>query len=448
MTKVNPSTPRRKGSDLPSTRAIRLSSRKPQAEGLRVDPERRSFPRPNKRRGLGAVERVNIVDGTLREGEQSPGVYFTTQEKLQIATELDRIGVPILDVGMPSISDEEREAIYSITQLGLKASIGVSVRLKKDEIDQAMDCRAAEVFIICPVSSLHIHSKLGMDGEGVKRLAEEVVSYACKKGLFINLVAEDASRADTQFLGDIISHAYHWGARRAFICDTVGIMDPSKMRALVKKVRDQIPMEMALGVHCHNDLGLATANTLAAIEAGVDYPSVTVNGIGERAGNPPLQEIIVALEKIYHREHGIDMKRLYNLSRLVEQCSGIFIPPHTPIVGLNVFRHESGVHVDGILKNSKTYTGVDPKELGRDSSFVLGKHTGTQAIRHLLQQAGYEANGEELKEILRSVKKSKVAEEKGEISRMAREIGEYYERYLNFPLETFWKIVRDVLGKK
>jgi isopropylmalate/homocitrate/citramalate synthase len=207
-------------------------------------------------------------------------------------------------------------------------------------------------------------------------------------------------------------------------------------------------MEMALGVHCHNDLGLATANTLAAIEAGVDYPSVTVNGIGERAGNPPLQEITVALEKIYQREHGIDMKRLYGLSRLVEQCSGIFIPPHTPIVGLNVFRHESGVHVDGILKNSKTYTGVDPKELGRDSSFVLGKHTGTQAIRHLLQQAGYEANEEELKEILRSVKKSKVAEEKSEISRMAKEIGEYYERYLNFPLETFWKIVRDVLGKK
>jgi isopropylmalate/homocitrate/citramalate synthase len=225
------------------------------------------------------------------------------------------------------------------------------------------------------------------------------------------------------------------------------MMEPFKMRDLIKKVREQIPPEMELGVHCHNDLGLATANTLAAIEAGVGYPSVTVNGIGERAGNAPLHEIVVALEKIFLREHGINLQRLYAISQLVERCSGIFIPPHAPIVGLNAFRHESGIHVDGILKNSQTYKGIDPKEVGRNSSFVLGKHTGTQSIMHLLQQGGYEANEEELREILQRVKERKITKGKAEIHRMMREIGEYYKQSLNFPSEAFWGIVKEVLKK-
>jgi isopropylmalate/homocitrate/citramalate synthase len=393
------------------------------------------------------VTKVNIVDGTLREGEQSPGVYFTKEEKVRIALELDRTGVPILDVGMPLISSEEREAIYAIAKQGLKASIGVSIRLKREEVDQSLDCGVQEVFIICPVSSLHVRSKLGLGEEDVKRLAENIVRYACQKGLQVNLVAEDASRAEIPFLCTILFQAYHWGAQRAFICDTVGIMEPFAMKDLIKKVRDQIPPEMELGVHCHNDLGLATANTLASIEAGANYPSVTVNGMGERAGNAPLHEIVMALEKIFHREHGIDIQRLYNLSLLVEQCSGIFIPPHAPIVGLNAFRHESGIHVDGILKNNQTYKMIDPKEVGRGSTFVLGKHTGTQAVLYLLKERDYKANKEELKEILRRVKERKIAEGKVEISRMAREMGKYYEQSLNFPLEAFWEIVEKVLKK-
>ena len=393
------------------------------------------------------MDRVKIVDGTLREGEQSPGVYFTREEKLQIAGELDRIGVPLLDVGMPSVSAEEREAISAIAREGLRASIGVSVRLKRDEIDQALACGVGEVFIICPVSPLHLRYKLAMDEEGVRGLAEDVVHYASQKGLLVNLVAEDASRAEIPFLCDLLRHAHHWGARRVFICDTVGVMEPFGMRALVKKIRQEVPRKMELGVHCHNDLGLATANTLSAIEAGVEYPSVTVNGIGERAGNPPLHEVVVALEKILHRGHGIDMQRLYDLSQLVERCSGIFISPHAPIMGLNAFRHESGIHVDGILKNSETYIRLDSHEVGKNSSFVLGKHTGTQAIRHILQEREYEANEEELKEILRRVKERKSAEGKEEIRRMVGEVKLFYERCLNFPHEAFWEIVEEVLMK-
>jgi isopropylmalate/homocitrate/citramalate synthase len=217
------------------------------------------------------------------------------------------------------------------------------------------------------------------------------------------------------------------------------------MKSLIEKIKEVIPSEMELGCHCHNDLGLATANTLAAVEAGAMYPSVTVNGIGERAGNPPLHEVAVAVEKSLHKEHGIDMKGLYSLSKLVERCSGILIPPHAPVVGLNAFRHESGIHVDGILKNSQTYTGVDPQALGREPTFILGKHTGTQLIKYLLQQRDYEANEKELQEILMRVKEWKTRDGKGEIERMVREIEGFYERCLGFPQETFWEIVEGVM---
>jgi D-citramalate synthase len=393
------------------------------------------------------VTKVKIVDGTLREGEQSPGVFFTKEEKVQIAAALDRIGVPLLDVGMPSVSAEEREAISAVAREGLGASIGVSIRLSKDEVDQAFACGVREVFTICPVSPLHMRYKLETDEEGLTRLVESVVFHASRKGLVVNLVAEDASRAEISFLCNLLLQAHSWGARRAFICDTVGVMTPFGMKALVERVRDVVSREMELGVHCHNDLGLATANTLAAVEAGAEYPSVTVNGIGERAGNPPLQEVVVALGKVLHAEHGIDMKSLYGLSQLVERCSGVLVSPNAPIVGLNAFRHESGIHVDGILKNSDTYSGIDPREVGKDPSFVLGKHTGTGVIRHLLGEGGYQANEAELQEILRRIKERKMEQGKEEIREMIEDVRRFYERCLNFPHELFWQIVKGVLAK-
>jgi isopropylmalate/homocitrate/citramalate synthase len=393
------------------------------------------------------LDTIKIVDGTLREGEQTPGVIFTREEKLQIARELDRTGVKLLDVGMPAVSAEERETIWAIAHEGLKASIGVSVRMRHEEIDQALQCQANEIFLICPVSRLHIKDRLEIDEDDLQKLAEEMIRHAVDNGLVINLVAEDASRADIPFLIHTLHQAHEAGAQRAFICDTVGISEPFAMKTLINKVREEIPQKMSLGVHCHNDFGLATANTLAAIAAGADYPSVTVNGIGERTGNAPLHEVVVAVEKLFQKNHGVDMHRLYGLSRLVEQCSGIFITPQTPVVGLNAFRHESGIHVDGILKNSETYTGLDPREVNRTPSFVLGKHTGTQTIRHLLEHRGISASEEDLGKILCLVKDRKTAEGKEGIKRMADKISLFYEQCLTFPLESFWKIVEEVLGK-
>ncbi len=393
------------------------------------------------------MERITILDGTLREGEQTPGVFFTLEEKLMIARELDLAGVELLDVGMPAVSEEERQAIAAITAEGLRPSIGVTVRLKADEIDQAVFCRAREIFLICPVSESHIHGRLRIDEAQLATIAGQMIQYAVDRGLKVNLVAEDAARSDMPFLLDVICRAHELGASRAFICDTVGVMEPFGMKALVSQIRAEVPRSMELGVHCHNDLGLATANTLAAMEAGVAYPSVTVNGIGERAGNAPLHEVAVLTHKILKAEHGIDMHRLYDLSRTVEKCSGIFITPHTPVVGLNTFRHESGIHIDGILKNTETYVGLDPGHVNRAAVFVLGKHTGTQTIRHLLEHRGYHADEAEIAEILRLVKDRKSHGGKEEIKRMARDIERFYEQCLTFPLETFWEIVEEVLDR-
>jgi len=394
------------------------------------------------------LDKACIVDSTLREGEQTPGVHFTLEEKISIARELDRAGVALLDAGMPSVSAEERDSITAITSLGLAAPVGVTARLRREEVDLAAACGASELFLICPVSPLHIRSRLGLDADGLLELAADVLRYGTGLGFAVNLVAEDASRAEPAFVCDVLKRAHAWGACRAMICDTVGIMDPFGMKTLIEKIRSFVPEALALGVHCHDDLGLATANTIAAAQAGATCLSVTVNGLGERAGNAPLHEVIVALEKLLGMEHGIDMHRLYVLSRLAERCSGMFLPPNTPVVGYNAFRHETGIHIDGLLKNSQTYTGLDPAEVNCTQSFVLGKHTGTSAVRHMMQQRGYGATGAQLDTILRRIKEHKAAAGKGAIRDMADRMEHYYENSLNFPGAAFWEIVEEVLGRR
>lgn len=388
-----------------------------------------------------------FVDGTLREGEQTPGVHFTMDEKIQIARALDKAGVDILDVGMPSISEGERKAIRAVGKLGLKASVGVSVRMRKQEIDQALDCDVDEIFIICSVSAIHMESKLNMSPQDVTSLAGELTAYGVSKGLVVNLVAEDAARADISFMTDLICRTHAKGAERVFLCDTLGVLDPFKMKTMIEDVRAEIPEEMGMGVHCHDDLGLATANTMAALAAGADFPAVTVNGIGERAGNAPLHEVGLGIEKILQRSSGLDASRLYDLSRMVEKYSGVFIPVNAPIVGLNAFRHESGIHVDGLLKDTRTYTGLKPEDVKRNSTIVLGKHSGIRTIRHLLEEKGMKADAVQMMHILERVKTHKETEEKEENQRMFEEIEQFYARTLSFPEDVFWDIVDQVISE-
>ncbi len=393
------------------------------------------------------MRQVTFVDGTLREGEQTPGVHFTMDEKIQIARALDDAGVDILDVGMPGVSEGEREAIRAIAKLGLKASVGVSVRMRKQEIDQAAACGVSEIFLICPVSPVHMKSKLQLTPAQVKASAAELTAYGASKGLIVNLVAEDAARGKLPFMIDLMNQSCLQGAKRVFLCDTLGLMEPLAMKSMVEAVRTGIPKEMGIGVHCHDDLGMATANTIAAVAAGANFPAVTVNGIGERAGNAPLHEVGLGIEKILKRSSHLRHGRLYDLSRLVEKSSGIFIPPHAPIVGLNAFRHESGIHVDGLLKDSRTYTGLAPEEVNRSSTLVLGKHSGTRTIEHLLQQRGIVAEPALMIRILEQVKTYKETTDKAETRRMFEEIERFYARTLSFPEDVFWDIVNRVIAE-
>jgi isopropylmalate/homocitrate/citramalate synthase len=391
------------------------------------------------------LNKIQFVDGTLREGEQTPGVFFTRQEKIEIAKALDAAGVAIIDAGMPSISEDEQQTIAAISRQGLSAAIGVTVLMKRSEIDLAKACGANEIFLICPVSNSHLERKLDINEEKLKITLSDIIHYGTQNGLGVNLVAEDASRAELPFLCHLLGFSHECGARRVFLCDTLGVMAPSRMRALVETVKCVIPKSMGIGVHCHDDLGLATANTLAGVKAGAAFPAVTVNGIGERAGNAPLQEVAMGIETLFHQACGIDLSRIFDLAKLVETCSGILIPPHAPIVGFNAFRHESGIHVDGLLKSEDTYTGVNPVDLHRKTSFVIGKHSGTHAIRGLLQGNGHRATDEQIAEILKRIKATKVSESKSDIRHMVEEIRHFHEKSLNFSAKAFWKIVEEVL---
>ncbi len=388
---------------------------------------------------------IHFVDGTLREGEQTPGVFFTLEEKLAIARALDRAGVAILDAGMPAVSEDEQKALAAIAKLDLSASIGVSVRLSRTEIDLALECGADEIFLICPVSPSHLRYKLNMTEAELRREMERHIRYAAGKGLMVNLVAEDGTRGEPDFLGDLVTHAARCGAGRLFLCDTVGIADPFMIKRQVEDLRQAVGGRVAIGVHCHNDLGMATANTLAAIAAGADYPAVTVNGIGERAGNAALHEVAIAAQKNIGRSSGMDLTRMMELSALVEVSSGILIPPHAPIVGFNAFRHESGIHVDGLLKNGATYTGVKPETAGRKMSFVLGKHTGAGTIRHLLEKEKITADDGQVREILRRIKQQRSHKNKKEIAAMIQAVHRFHESSLNFPRQAFIDIVNEVI---
>ena len=390
---------------------------------------------------------IRFVDGTLREGEQTPGVFFTLEEKLEIARALDEAGVAILDAGMPAVSEDEQKALAAIAELNLKASLGVSVRLNRAEIDLALVCGADEVFLICPVSPSHLKHKLNLSEHELRYEMARHIEYAAGKGLTVNLVAEDGTRGDMAFLGDLAGHAARCGAGRIFLCDTVGVADPFSIRRQVEDLREQVGGRLAIGVHCHNDLGMATANTIAAIAGGADFPAVTVNGIGERAGNAPLHEVAIAAGKNLNRTSAIDLKRMQGLSRLVERSSGILIPPHAPIVGFNAFRHESGIHVDGLLKNGATYTGVEPETTGRKMSFVIGKHTGKGTIRYLLEKEGFSVDDSQVEEILGRIKKERSRKNKQEIGVMIRKIHRFHEESLNFPRRLFLDIVREVVEK-
>jgi 2-isopropylmalate synthase len=352
-------------------------------------------------------DRVYIFDTTLRDGEQSPGASMNTAEKLRLATQLEKLGVDVLEAGFPAASEGDFEAVSEIAKKLKTTVVAGLARANKSDIDKAWGAvqHAAKprIHTFIATSDIHLKYKLKMDRDEVVRAAVEAVRYAKSFTDNVEFSAEDGSRSDRDFLCRIFGAAIEAGAIVLNLPDTVGYAIPSEFAEMVRYVIQNTPnMHKAiLSVHCHNDLGLATANTLAAIHAGARQAEVTINGIGERAGNTSLEEVVMALhtrQNYIPITTGINTEFLYPTSRQVSRITGIVVQPNKAIVGANAFAHEAGIHQDGVLKNPMTYEIMKPETIGLSANkLVLGKHSGRHALRDRLKEMGYDLSDEELK---------------------------------------------------
>jgi len=352
-------------------------------------------------RGIALFSEVKFLDTTLRDGEQTPGVSLNLEEKLAIAEGLDLLGVQVIEAGSAMTSKGERQSIKAIAALGLSAEICSYVRALSADVDTALACDVDSIHLVVPVSDLHIERKLKSDRKSVIRKAVEVTEYAKDHGLIVELSGEDASRADHDYLASLYTAGIDAGADRLAFCDTVGVLIPE---ATYEIFRSLCNLGAPVSIHCHNDFGMATANTVSALRAGASLAHVTVNGIGERAGNASLEEVVMILESLYKIETGIKCRDIYQLSRMVSRMTGLPLAPNKAIVGENAFTHEAGIHVHGLLADTKTYEPIQPETVGRKRRIVLGKHAGSSSVELALREFGISTTKDQLAQIVSRVK--------------------------------------------
>ena len=359
-------------------------------------------------------DRVYIFDTTLRDGEQSPGASMNAAEKMRLAVQLEKLGVDILEAGFPAASQGDLDAVSQIAQKLEKTEVTALARTSKEDIDCAWKAigHAAKprIHTFIATSDIHMDYKLKMTRDEVVKTAVEFVKYARSFTDNVEFSAEDGSRSDRDFLCKVFEAAIEAGATTVNLPDTVGYAIPEEFSELVKYVISHTPNihKAVLSVHCHNDLGLATANTLAGISSGARQAEVTINGIGERAGNTSLEEVVMALHtrpNFLPMSSGIKTDLIYPTSRLVSMITGIIVQPNKAIVGANAFAHEAGIHQDGVLKNPMTYEIMKPETIGLNKNIlVLGKHSGRHALRSRLKELGYDLSDEELKLVFKKFK--------------------------------------------
>ena len=345
---------------------------------------------------------IKILDTTLRDGEQTPGVSLTPKEKFRIATKLDEIGVNYIEAGSAITSQGERDSIKEISNQGFNAEILSFSRPLNIDIDYCLDCNVDAVNLVVPTSDLHISDKLKISKDELLELSNNAVEYCKDHGLTVELSAEDASRSDVDFLKKVYLSAIDHGADRICVCDTVGILTPDSSFELFSRLND---IQVPVSCHCHNDFGLAVANTLSAVKGGASEIHTTINGIGERAGNTSFEECIVSIDRLFSDfTTDIKINQIYDISKLVARLTGVYIQPNKAIVGENAFAHESGIHSDGIIKNSATYEPMTPELVGRTRKFVIGKHMGTHGLNSRLKEIGLDVNDDQLKQICDDIK--------------------------------------------
>jgi len=349
--------------------------------------------------------KVRIFDTTLRDGEQSPGVALSPENKLNIAKKLDELGVDAIETGFPVISEGEQNAIKMITQENLSAELCGLARTNQQDIDAVVDCGLKYVHTFIATSDIHLQHKLHLSQDEALAKAVESVSYAKSRGLQVEFSAEDATRTDREFLKKIFTAVTNVGADRIDIPDTVGYSTPQYIAEITKDAIEAT--KLPISVHCHNDFGLAVANAISGIQAGAQCAHVTINGIGERAGNASLEELVMALQCLRFDqswETNIRTELLYETSKYVSKLAGMPVQPNKAIIGENAFGHESGIHTHGVLSNPLTYEPISPEIVGRNRWLQVGKHAGAHGISAMLGEYGVQPDKDQIKQILEKVK--------------------------------------------
>jgi isopropylmalate/citramalate/homocitrate synthase-like protein len=345
---------------------------------------------------------IRIFDTTLRDGEQTPGVSLTIEDKIEIARQLNKLGVDVIEAGSPMSSEGEKKVVKAIAKEGLTSEVCALARATKGDIDKAIDCDVDLIHLFIPTSPVQMKYAVNLSPNQVLSTTIEMIEYVKKHGLKCEFSPMDATRSEIPFLKQVCKAAEKSGADMINIPDTVGIMIPRTMSKFISEINSTI--DIPISIHCHDDFGMAVANSLAAVETGASQVHCTINGLGERAGNASLEETVMALHMIYKMKTGVNSRLLYSTSRIVSTLTGLFVQANKAIVGENAFSHESGIHTRGVTVKPLTFEPIKPELVGRKRRLVAGKLAGTRGIKAELEEVGIQTNEKQLKEIVKRIK--------------------------------------------
>ena len=399
-------------------------------------------------------DRVFIWDETFREGIKAPTVYLTYVEQVRLAKLMDESGVSIINVGFPALSDEEKRTVKRIVNESLTYSkLTASAEPTKKSVNACLECGIKDITIESPINGLNLKFKLKLTKEQAMQRIVESVDYAKKHGAIVNFVLMDGTRTPLEDILEVLEAAAGVGASRLGIADSVGFMRPLSMRYLMSHIReglsDAVRKNVPLSIHCHNDFGLASANTLAAMEEGVSYLHTCIAGFGERAGIAPFEEVVTAAELLYNIDTGIDLGKIYRIAQSTEKAFALPIQFHKPIIGENIFTHEVEEEVGEMLSQPLVFEPFPPEIVGRETMIFIGRNTGQTLIQKLLENAGIRASPRQMDELFRRIKGPQESLDKGEAQMTYYQVKKLMKELLKgFTMEDFWRLVEQVTRQK